>query len=282
MTKTFNTYCIEEPILPDEHDANSDIHEQIQSGLADDTFVTGVSASRLFGYIPEKSHNSGVAVVICPGGGYYGLSMQREGHTVAKQLASEGINAFVLKYRLPNVVNHLQPHLAPLEDLAMGLLKLDAIAQQFDVKLEQTGVMGFSAGGHLAATYVSQTKALSVLFKRKKLIKPDFQALIYPVISMVAAHRHQGSVDKLLLNDSDEKWRVFMSPELHVKPHHPRTFLLHANDDKSVDVANSLAYQSALNAQRVPCQAFYLAKGGHAFATYHPVNWLTMFTDWLS
>jgi len=205
------------------------------------------------------------AVIICPGGGYQVQAYKHEGTEVAEWLNSLGYHAFVLKYRLPNEELFTDAPYIPLADAREAILTVRQQADQFGVDPSKIGIMGFSAGGHLAAT-------ASVLFDKKipfaqtgPQVRPDFSILIYPVISMSEDFTHQGSKEALLGNTPPPEMEQLFSAEKQVSSATPPTFILHAGDDEVVPPQNTRVYADALRKNDVDVTEIILPAGGHGF-----------------
>ncbi|MDH5610643.1 MAG: alpha/beta hydrolase, partial [Cyclobacteriaceae bacterium] len=220
---------------------------------------------------------TGQAVVICPGGGYGILAYDWEGTDIAKWLNTHGIAGIVLKYRLPDEASNAIPHQSPLMDARQALLLVRKNSAAWHINPARVGIMGFSAGGHLAATagthFSSETR-------------PDFMALIYPVITMKNEFTHQGSRTNLLGSKPDEALIEEFSNERHVTPDTPPTFLVHANDDEAVPVENSLQMYQALRDKGVAAEMHIYSYGGHGFSLAtgqgYLATWPDRFIDWLN
>lgn len=222
-----------------------------------------VSLPTLTVFKPEIPN--GTAVVIFPGGGYHHLSINKEGYKVANWLNTLGITAFVIKYRLPNDAIMKDKSIGPLQDAQKAMRYVRTYAEKFQLKQNKIGVIGFSAGGHLAATVSTQYDKNVYDTENTISAKPDFSILIYPVISMKDVIAHQGSKTNLLGPLPSVEMIENFSSELQVDAATPPTFLVHASDDKSVPVENSLAYYSALKAHEVPSEIHIYQTGGHGF-----------------
>lgn len=213
---------------------------------------------------PAEKAN-GTAVVICPGGGYSGLAIGHEGAAVAKWLNDLGVTAFVLKYRLPSDAIMIDKSVGPLQDAQKAIRFVRTHAKEWGINADRIGVMGFSAGGHLAST-------LSTHFNEKcyeptdaTSARPDFALLIYPVISMDKGTTHMGSrVNLLGENPAADRIKHF-SNELQVNAETPPTFLVHSIDDGAVPVQNSIGYAMALSSAHVPCELHIYQSGGHGY-----------------
>lgn len=257
-----------------------------KSVTADDGIlrISGVTVPTLAVYLPEKSKASGAAVMICPGGGYGILAASHEGSDLAKWFNERGVAAFVLKYRLPTEKAMTQQHEVPLLDAKRGIALIRENAAKWNIKSDKIGVMGFSAGGHLAAT-------LSTHFNKGKapseLAKPNFSILIYPVISLSPELVHGGSRDNLLGPDkADEMFIRYYSNELQVDAATPPAFLVHSIDDKGVSYKNSVIYAEALNAKNIPAELHIYPKGGHGYGMRTQgkgslAGWPTALEGWL-
>lgn len=220
-------------------------------------------------HLPAGRHANGQAVVICPGGGYGILSYNWEGVDVANYLNAHGIAAIILKYRLPEKASNLEPHLSPLLDAKRALRSTRFNAKDWNVDPAQIGILGFSAGGHLATTLGTRFDAgdpsapdpIDRLSSR-----PDFMILAYPVISMQAGLAHSGSRSNLLGERPSEELISYYSNEKQVTPATPPTFLVHSADDASVPVGNSLAFYEALLANGVEADMHLYQYGGHGYS----------------
>ncbi|WNM17733.1 alpha/beta hydrolase [Flavobacterium capsici] len=223
--------------------------------------TSNVSVPTLTIYFPEKAN--GTSILIFPGGGYEHLSMCKEGEKVAKWLNSLGITAFVLKYRLPSDKIMKDKSIGPLQDAqeAIRIIRRNAL----EWKINKIGVIGFSAGGHLAASLSTRFNENFYSTSDTASSRPDFSLLIYPVISMKNEITHKRSQANLLGNKPSKKEIETFSVELSVTNETPNTFIVHATDDKSVPVENSINYYLALKKNNVPAEIHLYEKGGHGF-----------------
>jgi len=224
-----------------------------------DRHVSGVHRPTITAYLPARTGDPRPAVVICPGGGYGLLALDKEGHDVARWFAERGVVGVVLKYRLPRPAGHVYGHEAPLADAARALALVREQASAWSVDPGRVGIMGFSAGGHLAASASVQLEEAG----------PNFSVLVYPVISMVAGVTHGGSKKNLLGPDPEEALVTRFSSELRVTKATPPAFLVHTSDDW-VKVENSLRYYSALRAAGVSAELHVFARGGHGYGMRRP------------
>lgn len=239
-------------------------------------------------FLPAKKTATGQAIIICPGGGYAYLSYNWEGSDVAKMLNAKGIAAIVLKYRLPNSKSNIKPYLSPLLDAKRAMRTVRYDADKWNIKKNQIGIMGFSAGGHLASTLATQfdegdKNATDPVEQQSS--RPDFAVLIYPVISMSKKIMHVGSRNNLIGEHADTSLANLYSSELHVTNQTPPTFLVHATDDKTVPVENSLLFYQALKDHNVPAEMHIFPKGGHGFGLGlgkgSLEKWPDLLIDWL-
>lgn len=218
----------------------------------------------VFPFIPAGATAKTPAVVICPGGGYWIVSIESEGFNVARWFQEHGIAAFVLKYRLPNDKAFDDKKIVPLQDVQQTFKYIINNADKYNVDAATIGVIGFSAGGHLAGTASVLYKDPLVDMKAKQL-RPAFSILIYPVITFTDEFPHKGTRKNLIGPEWTEDEALYYSCEKQVDKLTPPTFLLHAKDDRTVPYENSVLYKEALDAQDVPNKLVLLETGGHGF-----------------
>ena len=233
-------------------------------------------------YLPSKQSANGQAIVICPGGGYGILAYDWEGTDIAKWLNSKGIAAIVLKYRLPNSKSNVVPQLSPLLDAQRALRTVHANAQKWNIKKNQIGIMGFSAGGHLASTagtHFDNGDANAADSVDRLTSRPDFMILMYPVISMSKTYMHQGSRNNLIGANPDTALAKYYSNDLQVTKETPPTFIVHATDDAGVPVENSLSFYQALKTNKVAAEMHIYPYGGHGFGLAVGKGYLNTWTD---
>lgn len=202
-------------------------------------------------FLPSADKATGRAVVICPGGGYHNLCMDYEGTDWAPFFNDMGIAAVVLKYRMPHGVTSV-----PGNDAEQAIRTVRANAKKWHVNPADVGIMGFSAGGHLASTVATHAKGDA---------KPDFQILFYPVITMVPAYTHMGSHDNLLGKDAKKKAEQLYSNDMQVTRATPRACILLADDDNIVLPINGVNYYTELYRHDVPASIYVYPSGGHGF-----------------
>ncbi len=242
-----------------------------QEKYRDPEFLMDISDPRMYAYPASKENNCGTAVVICPGGGYSGVSQIKEGSEFAKWFNELGVSAFVLYYRMPN--GHYK---IPLEDAQRALEIIHKRAKEWNIDATKIGIMGFSAGGHLASTVGTHFK--------KKIDRPAFMILAYPVVTMLDL-THKGSRNNLLGKNPSEELKTLYSNELQVTKKTPPTFIVHATDDKTVPIQNSFQLYKALQDKKIVAELDTFAVGGHGFGMRKrgiPVdNWPDLLKTWL-
>lgn len=245
--------------------------------------VRFVSEPTLTIYLPEKAKNTGVAVVICPGGGYFIEAMDHEGYQYAEYLQSHGIAGIVLKYRLP--YGH---HEIPLIDVQHAMRTVRYNAASWGIDPGKIGISGFSAGGHLAstaATHYDKGKSASDNPVEKVSCRPDFAVLVYPVVTFNELWGHMGSRENLIGKNHDLKLIHYYSNELQVTSNTPATFLVLADDDETVDPKNSIEFYSALKEKGIPAELHIFREGGHGFGMTKKGKphdqWPELLMDWL-
>jgi len=266
--------------IPNSRPAND--QEKIESGSR--LSLSLVSRPTLKIYLPAKEKATGMGIVVCPGGGYHHLAMGHEGIEIAEKLNEIGIAAFVLKYRLPNDETMLNKEIGPLQDAQRAIQLVRQNAAQWGVDTGRVGIIGFSAGGHLASTAGTHFNKITIDNPANISLRPDFMILLYPVISFSDSIGHRGSRDNLLgKSPSREKIREY-SNELQVSPATPPAFLVHAGDDKVVLVANSLHFYEALQHNNVPSELHVYPHGGHGFGLHNNTTkdvWFDRLKTWL-
>jgi len=247
--------------------------------------LSKVSNPRIDIYLAPGKISTGTAVIICPGGAYGLLAIGHEGIQVAKWFNSLGISAFVLKYRLPSDSIMKDKTIGPLQDAQEALRLVRRNAKEWKLNPNKIGIMGFSAGGHLASTLSTHYADQVYTPFDSTSARPDFSILIYPVVTMNKAFTHQGSKDNLLgLNPSEELVTKY-SNELQVNEKTPPAFLINAIDDRSVPVENSINYVLAMKKFKVPCELHLYESGGHGFGLGRTKNtestWPDACVKWL-
>ena len=246
--------------------------------------IANVIQPTLTVYLPPREKANGTSVIVCPGGGYARLSISHEGYDVAKRLNEMGVAAFVLKYRLPNDRSQPDKSIAPLLDVQQALRLVREQAPKYGLNPERIGVMGFSAGGHLASTAGTHFAKPVGDNPGATSVRPAFVVLLYPVISFSDSLKHAGSRDNLIGTTPSADHTRLYSNELQVSAQTPPTFLVHAEDDNVVPVQNSLVFYQALRRHNVPAEMHLYPKGGHGFGMNNSTTkdqWIERLQNWL-
>jgi len=243
-----------------------------------------VTDPEMIPFLPDAAKRTGTAIVICPGGGYTGLSMLNEGASIAKAFKDAGIAAFVLKYRLPSDSIMIDKSVGPLQDAQQALKLIRMNADKYGIDANKVGIIGFSAGGHLASTVATYFDTTTIANEDKTNLRPDFAMLMYPVISF-GKYTHRGSRTALVGNDSLGALARRYSNELQVTDRTPPTFLVHATDDKTVPVENSVLFYQALLEHKITRSAMFIfQEGGHGFGLNNKktsTRWFDLALEWL-
>jgi acetyl esterase/lipase len=235
-------------------------------------------------YLPSKRKATGTAVIIFPGGGYSVNAYQHEGIDVAKQLVKMGVAAFVVKYRVPNPATMPNPTIGPLQDAQQAIKMVRENASAWGINSSRLGVLGFSAGGHLAASAGTHFQEVLIPNAENTSVRPDFMVLIYPVISFMPGVGHSGSSDRLIGKNPTEALQKAWSNELLVNAQTPPTFLVHATDDGGVSPLNSILFYEALRKNKVATEMHLYQRGGHGFGLYikgSKVRWMDACREWM-
>lgn len=246
--------------------------------------ISKISIPTLSVYLPSPEKANGTAIIICPGGGYVNTAIGHEGFDVAKTLNAMGIAAFVLKYRIPNDSTMVKKEIGPLQDAQRAIQIVRQRAAEWKVNPSHVGILGFSAGGHLASTAGTHFTKTAIDNKDNINLRPDFLVLLYPVISLSDSLAHMGSRNQLIgKTPTPEKIKEY-SNELQVTAQTPPTFLVHAGDDKGVKVQNSINFYLALQKNNVPAELHVYPKGGHGFGMDNASTkdkWIDRLKNWL-
>ncbi|HVQ13384.1 MAG TPA: alpha/beta hydrolase [Vicinamibacterales bacterium] len=248
------------------------------------TFRLNVSRPTITLYEPHSRDTKRAAVIILPGGSYRGLSIVKEGHDVARAFNELGVTAFVLKYRTPSDRHMLDKTRGPLQDAQQAIRVVRERADEWHIDRNRIGVVGFSAGGHLASTAATQFDQPVLPQWRAANLRPDFLVLIYPVISFSDELAHKGSREQLLGAAPAADLIKHYSSELNVTARTPPTFLVHAADDTTVSVGNSMRFAEALHAHDVAVELMVYPSGGHGFGLNNSTTrdrWFDRCAQWL-
>lgn len=249
-----------------------------------DTIVHYTSQPTLTVFLPDKKIANGTAVVICPGGGYWITSIVKEGFNVARAFNKTGVAAFVLKYRIPNDSSMIDKSIGPLQDAQRAMQLVRMHAKEWNVDTAKVGIMGFSAGGHLASTAATHFNHSYIENNNNINLRPDFAIFIYPVISFQDSIAHIGSRDQLIGKNPPKQLLDSFSNELQVTAQTPPTFLVQATDDDVVPVMNSIVYYEHLLQFKIPAEMHIYKAGGHGFGMHNSTTkdlWMERCKNWM-
>jgi acetyl esterase/lipase len=261
-----------------------DYKEKADTGKDEIIRISKVSVPEITVFRPAKSSGKNAAVIICPGGGYAILAYNLEGTTVAHILNDWGVTAIVLKYRLPSDEIMKDKTIGPIQDAQRAIQYVRENAKELNIDPQKIGIMGFSAGGHLASTASTHFNKDYIDNPNHTSMRPDFSILGYPVISMDGL-AHSGSRDNLLGKNPSKEMITNFSNELQVTKDTPPTFLVLAGDDNGVNPENSIKYYEALLKNHVPAELHVYQNGGHGFGTRileKNNNWMDVLRVWMA
>lgn len=246
--------------------------------------IANVTSPTVMVFNPVKQDANKTAIIVCPGGGYSRLASGHEGNEVAEAFNKIGVTVFVLKYRLPFDSCMTNKEIVPLQDLQQTIKLVRDRAAGFDINPAMLGVIGFSAGGHLVSTGITKFTESYIENTSNTSLRPDFAILGYPVISMDSAICHKGSRDNLLGKKAATAKLNLFSSDMQVTAQTPPTFLVHASDDKSVPVENSIRFYQALIKNKVNAELHIYQNGGHGFGLHNATTsdaWFERATTWM-
>ena len=242
-----------------------------------------VSRPTLTVYLPPKEKATGAAVIICPGGGYFILAASHEGHDVAKKFNEMGVAAFVLKYRIPDDLTMVNKEIGPLQDAQRAIKVVRERSTEWNIKPDKIGIMGFSAGGHLASTAGTHFTKAHIPNPNNTSLRPDFMILVYPVVSFSDSVGHMGSRTQLLGKTPTKEKISEYSNELRVTSNTPPAFMVHAKDDH-VRIENSFQFANALTKNKIENKVHVYEKGGHGYGMNNPtsnIKWMDLVFEWM-
>lgn len=267
--------------IPNSKQAANEEKSEERNGI---TIVSKISEPTLSYFPAPGQDQTASAVIIFPGGGYAINALSHEGLDVARKFNEIGISAFVVKYRIPDDRTMLNKEIGPLQDAQQAIKVAREQASKYKIDPERIGIMGFSAGGHLASTAGTHFKETHISNEKNTSLRPNFMILIYPVISFQDDIGHRGSRNNLLGNDPSKEKVNLYSNELQVTKETPPSFLVHASDDKTVAVANSIKFYESLVKQNIPAEMHIYQEGGHGFGLNNPTtedDWFLTCKHWL-
>lgn len=272
------------PLYPNGMPNSKKAPDSYKEANHENDFVGMVTDPTITPYFPEKGKATGTAVLIFPGGSYIGLAMGHEGAAVAKKFNEIGVTAFLVKYRLPSDAIMVDKTIGPLQDAERAIQIVRERAAEWGVNPNKVGIIGFSAGGHLASTFDTHYNKTVIENKKNTNLRPDFAMLIYPVISF-GEFTHAYSRENLVGKNPTPETIELYSNEKQVTADTPPTFLIHAEDDDVVPVQNSLLFYDALVKNKVKAEMHIFQAGGHGFGLINPKSkdhWFDWAADWLS
>lgn len=246
--------------------------------------VHKVSVPTLTIFPAPKKIATGTAVIIVPGGGYWIVAAGHEGYDAAREFNKMGVTAFVLKYRIPDDSTMVNREIGPLQDAQRAIQIVREQARHYGIYPDRVGILGFSAGGHLASTAGTHFNKVVISNPKKTSLRPDFMILIYPVISFTDSIGHIGSRNQLIGQNPPQQKITEYSNELQVNAQTPPTYLVHARDDSEVKVANTLEFEKALERNGVPHGTYLFEHGGHGFGLKNStsnVQWMNEVQRWM-
>ncbi|GAA5219786.1 hypothetical protein GCM10025777_04160 [Membranihabitans marinus] len=262
---------------------NSKPNDVVEEELKrDDAFFgyKNVTIPNIALYKPDNP--DGRAVIICPGGGYGMESYLLEGIRIAESMTKQGITAFILKYRLPNKLTMVNTAIGPLQDAQQAIKMVRENAEKWNIHPDKIGMMGFSAGGHLASTAGTHFQKSYIDNPNNTSLRPDFMILVYPVISMQDSLTHMGSRNNLLGKNPDRETIELFSNELQVNASTPTTWITHTGDDTVVDVENSIQFYQRLIRHGIEAEMHLYPTGNHGFVLSMDIeDWMPSIYKWL-
>jgi acetyl esterase/lipase len=274
------------PLYPDSIPNSKPVADEEKSTYERDSIliISKITRPAITVFLPDSKKANGAAVIICPGGGYWVEAAGHEGADVARRFNESGVTAFVLKYRIPDEQSMVLREIGPLQDAQRALQLVRENAALWGLDQHRIGIMGFSAGGHLASTEGTHFNKPYIPNLQHTSLRPDFMILIYPVISFTDSIGHKGSADQLIGKHPASEKIIEYSNEFQVTPQTPPTFMVHAKDDRTVDVRNTLLFAAALKKNNVPVEYYLYDKGGHGFGMNNKtsdVRWMDLCIEWM-
>ncbi len=277
------------PLWPKGKIPNRIISDEKEEHVSEDILrISKVQEPTIEVYLPAKKNATGEAMLIFPGGGYGILAYDWEGTDIAKFLNGKGIAGIVVKYRLPSDKSQTEKWNVPLIDAQRAMRLVRSKAKDFNIETDKIGIIGFSAGGHLASTlgtHFDEKVYEPVDEADAQRARPDYMTLMYPVITFTKSTKHSGSQKNLLGENPNQEMLDHFSNELQVTADTPPTLLIHATDDTSVPVENSLMFFQALKDNNISATMHIYPKGGHGFSLAridpHLRGWTERLFEWI-
>ena len=272
--KAQTTFDLYPKAIPNSKPSADEEKTEVDDGI---TIVSKITKPTITVFLPAKEKANGTAVIIYPGGGYWVNAIVHEGYDFAKKFNEWGVTAFVVKYRIPNDITMWEKEIGPLQDAQQAIKIVRQRAVEWNIKPNLIGIMGFSAGGHLASSAGTHFQKSYIPNEEHISLRPGFMILGYPVISFQENIAHMGSREQLIGKNPVKEKIDFYSNELQVTKETPPTFLMHASDDDVVKVENSVSFYQSLIKNGVPAELHIYQKGGHGFG----LNNRTTQDDWM-
>jgi len=254
-----------------------------KTNVAENYWITDVSIPTITPYLPEKGKATGTAILVFPGGGYGGLASNHEGKAIAQEFNKIGVTAFVVKYRLPSDSIMIDKTIGPLQDAQRAIQFVREHASEFGIDPHKIGIIGFSAGGHLASTLDTHYQKALIDNPKNTSLRPDFAMLIYPVITF-GPEAHVGSRENLIGKNPSQHLLDLYSNEKQITSDTPPTFLVHATDDDVVPVQNSILFYDGLVKNKIKAELHIFEEGGHGFGLENPKSpehWFDWAASWM-
>jgi acetyl esterase/lipase len=274
------------PLYPDSIPNSRVTPNEEQSGFdANGTvIISKISRPTLTLFLPPEDKATGAAVIICPGGGYWVEAILLEGEDIARRFNEMGIAAIVLKYRIPSDETMIDREIGALQDAQQAIKTVRERAKGWHIDPSRIGIMGFSAGGHLAAAAGTHFAKALIPNKENTSLRPDFMLLIYPVITCQSLFGHSGSCKQLIGDHPSPEKIKETSNELQVTDATPPAFLVHASDDNAVSPQNSIAFYLALLEHHIPAELHLYQRSGHGFGLHLKgtrEEWIDRCRNWM-
>ena len=265
---------------------NSKRAENLEKNVTTDgiLIISEISIPTYTVFQPAQKSAKKAAVIIFPGGGYAITASSHEGSDIAKSFNEVGVTAILIKYRIPSDRTMPNREIGPLQDAQQAILTVREHAAQWNIDPNKIGIIGFSAGGHLAATLGTHFEESLIPNPLKTSLRPDFMILGYPVISFQDSLTHMGSRDNLIGKNPSKAKKDFYSNELQITKNTPTSFLFHASDDGAVKVQNSILFYESCITHGVKAELHIYQNGGHGFGLKGPITkdyWMISCKDWM-
>ncbi|MHA4811071.1 alpha/beta hydrolase [Flavitalea flava] len=275
------------PLYPDSIPNSKPSPNEEKSEINEDgvLIISKISRPNLTLFLVPKEKSTGTAVIICPGGGYWVEAAGHEGAEVAKKFNEMGVNAILLKYRIPNDQTMIDREIGALQDAQQAIKVVREQALAWNILPYRIGIMGFSAGGHLASTAGTHFSKAYIQNKNNTSLRPDFMILVYPVITCSDKFGPKGSCEQLIGKDpAPEKIKEY-SNDLQVTDATPPAFLVHAGDDPGVSPQNSIIFYQALLDHHIPAELHIYQNSGHGFGLHlknSKEEWMDRCRSWMA